>query len=409
MASLEEIASAIQTVVNTGGMAGAATLVWRGGKLVNASAFGWRDVERRLPMERSSLFRIASMTKPITSMAALMLLEEQKLALNDPITRWAPEFSSMRVLRSATGPLERTEPAARPITIEDLLTHRSGLTYEFLNAGPLAEAYRQALGGMIDSVIDPNEWIAALGRLPLASQPGSRFQYGRSTDLLGLLIERIADAPLADFLKRRIFDPLDMGDTGFTVPDIKRYRRAQLYGVDASGRLIAKPMAERAETLRYVSGGQGLWSTVDDYLAFACMFLGQGSVRGARLLRPETLAMMTTNRLTEEQRTAHLMGAPLFAGHGFGLGVSVVADPDKASLMLGRGRQGAVGWPGAFGGWWQADPLDDAVKIFLTHNNVSQTELAKGLGLGAYGALMLFQSLANVHERTPDETGNRAR
>ena len=170
----DPIATAIGAIVDAGALAGAATLVWRDGKVVQTACVGWRDVEARLPIERDTLFRIASMTKPITSTAALMLFEEGRFALDDPIARWAPEFSKMRVLRSPTGPLDETEPAERPITFEDLLTHRSGLTYGDFHPGPIAKAYEEALGGDIDSEVAPDDWIAALAALPLDRPAGGR-------------------------------------------------------------------------------------------------------------------------------------------------------------------------------------------------------------------------------------------
>src|SRR5512138_3495512 len=158
----DPIATAIQSMVEAGALAGAATLVWREGKIVQVGTVGWRDVEARLPIERDTLFRIASMTKPITSTAALMLFDEGRFALDDPITRWAPEFSQMRVLRSSTGALDQTDPAERLITFEDLLTHRSGLTYGDWHSGSIARAFKEALGGTIDSEVLPDDWIARL-------------------------------------------------------------------------------------------------------------------------------------------------------------------------------------------------------------------------------------------------------
>ncbi|HEU4323762.1 MAG TPA: serine hydrolase domain-containing protein [Roseiflexaceae bacterium] len=399
----DPIATAIGAIVGAGALAGAATIVWRDGKVVQTASVGWRDVEAKLPIERDTLFRIASMTKPITSTAALMLFEEGRFALNDPITRWAPEFSKMRVLRSPTGPLDQTVPAERPITFEDLLTHRSGLTYGNFHAGPIASAYKEALGGDIDSEVVPDDWIAGLAALPLIDQPGSTFHYGHSTDLLGLIIARIEDAPLGDVLERRIFGPLGMTDTGFTVPREKRDRRAGPYGFDEAGRLarlLTLPgnaaLPERPEHMAYVSGGQGLWSTLDDYLAFARMFVGGGAVDGVRLLQPTTLALMTSNCLTERQRaTAQMMGMPIFAtGHGFGMGLAVVMEPEQAASSLCGGGIGAVGWPGAYGGWWTADPSAGSVMIFLTHNMVDLDQLAAGVGLGAYLAREEFYALA---------------
>src|SRR5262245_38815270 len=199
----DPISTAVGTIVNAGALAGAATLVWRDGKVIQAAGVGWQDVEAELPIERDTLFRIASMTKPITSKAALMLFEEGQFALNEPIARWAPKFSQMRVLRSLDGPLDQADPAERPITFEDLLTHRSGLTYGAFHTGPLARAYEEALGGEVDSNVMPDDWIAGLATLPLIDHAGDAFHYGHSTDLLGLLIARIEDARLGDVLDRR--------------------------------------------------------------------------------------------------------------------------------------------------------------------------------------------------------------
>jgi CubicO group peptidase (beta-lactamase class C family) len=401
----DPISNAIGAIIDAGELAGAATLVWRDGKVEHIACVGWRDVEAKVPVERDSLFRIASMTKPITSTAALMLFEEGRFALNDPIARWAPEFSEMRVLRSPTGPLDQTVPAERPITFEDLLTHRSGLTYGAFHTGPLARAYEDALGGDIDSEVAPDEWIARLARLPLIDQPGATLHYGHSTDLLGLLLARIEDAPLGDVLKRRIFDPLGMKDTGFTVPREKVGRRTKMYGFDDAGRLTERltgpgnsTMPERPEDMEYVSGGQGLWSTLDDFLTFARIFIGAGAVNGVRLLRPETFRLMVSNHLTESQRaTSEVGGMLLFvAGHGFGMGVAVTLEPEKAAPTVCGGGAGAVGWPGGFGGWWQADPNDGSVLIFLAHNLVELDQLAEGIGLGVYRAITDFQALAST-------------
>jgi CubicO group peptidase (beta-lactamase class C family) len=318
-----EVEAALQKVVDSGQLAGAATLVWRNGK-AQTGYVGWRDVEANLPIERDTIFRIASMTKPITSMAALMLVDEGRIALADPIARYAPEFSRMRVLRSPDGPLDETDPAERPITFEDLLTHRAGLTYADFHRGPIAQAYRKALGGDIDSEVAPDDWIARLAKLPLIGHPESAMYYGRSTDLLGLLIARIEGAPLGAVLKRRIFDPLAMRDTSFLVPREKRNRRSAAYGFDEDGQLTKRVtwggvvVSERPEDMAYESGGSGLWSTIDDYLNFARLFVGDGKVDGVSLLRPETLARMATNQLTDIQRvnSGWLGRKPFAAGRG---------------------------------------------------------------------------------------------
>lgn len=395
--------TAIGRYVDAGDLAGAAMLVWRDGE-ATTTCVGRRDLEAQLPVERDTVFRVASLSKPVTSVLALMVLEEGRFALNDPIAQWAPEFSEMQVLRSPNGRLDVTEPAEQPITFGDLLTHRSGLTYADFHQGPISAAYRDALGGDIDSPVPPSEWIARLAALPLIDQPGRNFNYGKSTDLLGLLIERIEDAPLADVMQRRIFEPLGMHDTGFTVAKKDRGRCAGLHGFDAEGRLATLPsvpgghaLSERPERMAFSSGGQGLWSTVDDYLTFARIFVEKGAVGDVRLLEPDTLSMMASNCLTDRQRAAsQLLGQPIFAqGHGYGMGVAVVMEPDRADPMRCGGGVGAVGWPGAYGGWWQADPNDGSVLIFLAHNMVQLERLVEGIGLGVWGAIGEFQSIGS--------------
>jgi len=400
MSSVDRVEAMLGRIIGAGELAGAATLTWRDGRVVQFAAAGSRDIAAGLPIERDTLFRIASVSKPITSVVALTLLEEGRFALDDPISRWAPEFSDMRVLRDPDGPLDETDPAERPITFEDLLTHRGGLTYAAFRRGPLARAYEDALGGEIDSAVAPDDWIAGLASLPLIAQPGAAFHYSASTDLLGLLLARMEDAPLSEVMARRLFGPLGMCDTGFTVPADRRHRCAKLYGFDDSGRLAERSvgpggafMAERPEGMAFESGGQGLWSTADDVLAFARLFVGTGTVDGVRILTPETMALMTANRLSEEQRASvRMFGTRLFAGHGFGLGVAVVIDPKSAAATICNGAVGTVGWPGAFGGWWQVDPIQQSIMIFLAHNAFEPAQLAKGFGLGVYGAITEFHA-----------------
>jgi len=401
--SSDAVAAMLEPIVESRALAGAATLVWRDGRIVAATSVGRRDLQTGLPVERDTIFRIASLTKPVTTVAALMLLDEGRFALDDPIDRYAPEFSQMRVLRDVNGPLEETDAAERSITFRDLLTHRSGLTYAVFHHGPIAAAYA-TLGATIDNTLSPSEWIARLATLPLIDQPGAGFHYGHSTDLLGFLIARIDDAPLGDVLARRIFGPLGMDDTGFTVPAEKRTRRAGLCGFDDEGHLVplnkapgGQALADRPGGMTFESGGQGLWSTLDDYLAFARIFVGRGAVEGIRILRPETLAMMASNQLTAAQRaTARMLGSRPFAvGHGYGMGVAVVMEPAQADPLRCGGGVGAVGWPGAYGSWWQADPNDGSVLIFMAHNMVELAQMAKGIGLDVWSAIVTFQKLAS--------------
>ena len=401
MPAVDAVEAMLDRFVSAGDIAGAATLIWRDGRVVQSAAAGWRDIAAELPVERDTLFRIASVTKPITAVVALTLLEEGRFALDEPITRWAPEFADMRVLRTVNGPLTDTEPAVRPITFDDLLTHRSGLTYGDFHTGALARAHVDALGGTIDTELDPDAWIARLARLPLIDQPGAGFHYGHSSDLLGLLLARMEGAPLGEVMRRRLFDRLGMTDTGFTVPTEKRDRRAKMYGFDDAGRLAERRdgpggafVAERPERMTFESGGQGLWSTVDDVVRFARLFVERGAVDGVRILKPETMALMTANRLSDSQRAAaRMFGQRTFAAHGYGLGVAVVMDPAKASATLCNGAVGTVGWPGAFGGWWQADPVDRSVMVFLAHNAFELEKIAKGYGLGVYAAISEFHAM----------------
>jgi CubicO group peptidase (beta-lactamase class C family) len=310
----------------------------------------------------------------------------------------------MRVLISPNESIERTEPANRPITFDDLLTHRAGFTYGPFHQGPIAKAYADALGGDIDSHVTPDDWMSRLASLPLVQQPGAALHYGHSTDLLGLLLARIADAPLADVFQRRLLDPLGMADTGFTVPEMKSSMKAGLVGFDDAGKLTplltcpgGSTVTVRPESMTFVSGGQGLWSTLADYGRFARMFVENGSVDGVRLLRPETLKLMTKNCLTPEQRTrSNVGGLPLFAtGHGFGLGLAVVMDPSSCLPSVCSGGVGTVGWPGGFGGWWQTDPTNGSVMVFLCHNMVERQQFARGIGMAVYEAIAQFHAHAS--------------
>jgi CubicO group peptidase (beta-lactamase class C family) len=393
--------NALKELVDAGELAGAVALAWRNGKVVHSAAVGRRDLANDRPIERDTIFRIASMTKPVTTVAALMLLDEGRFALDDPIAICAPELAHLRVLRDPEGSLDATDGTIRSITFRDLLTHRSGLTYGEFHRGPIGRAFAETLGAQIDNPLTPDDWIARLATLPLIDQPGAGFHYGISTDLLGLLIARLEGESLGEVLARRLFAPLGMRDTGFVVSAEKRDRRAALCGFDDEGRLTTLTVTpgrhaldERPDDMTFESGGQGLWSTLDDYLVFARMLLGDPEVPA--LLRGETLAMMTSNQLTPEQRaSARMFGRPIFAaGHGYGMGVAVVLEPEKADPMRCRGGIGTIGWPGAYAGWWQADPNDQSVLIFLSHNMLELSQMARGIGLGAWSAIASFHAIA---------------
>jgi CubicO group peptidase (beta-lactamase class C family) len=404
MTAKNPIEDALLSRVEARELAGAAALVWRNGAVRQIATVGRRDLVSGLPVERDTIFRIASLAKPVTSLAALVLLDEGRFDLDEPITQCAPELAHMRVLRDPNGPLDETDEALRPITFRDLLTHRSGLTYGDFHRGPIGRAHAETLGATIDNPLTPDAWIARLATLPLIDHPGAGFHYGHSTDLLGFLIARLDGAPLSAVLDRRVLAPLGMRDTGFAVPLQKQGRCAGLCGFDGEGRLAAlstppgrQALAQRPDGMTFESGGQGLWSTLDDYLAFARMLIADSGT-GAELLRPETRTMMTSNQLTPEQRaTARMFGQPLFAaGHGYGMGVAVVMEPEKADPLRCRGGVGTIGWPGAYGGWWQADPNDRSVLIFLAHNMVELHQMARGIGLGVWSAIATFHQIASA-------------
>jgi len=391
--------------VALGELAGVVALVWRPGQPTRAITIGRRDVERDLPVTRDTIFRIASLTKPVTSVAALTLLDEGRFLVDDPITRVAPELANLRVLQDPDGPLDNTIPAARAITFRDLLTHRSGLTYGEFHRGPIRAAYRETLGAQIDNALSPDEWITRLATLPLIDQPGAGFHYGISDDVLGFLIARIEGTTLGAVMRQRVFDPLRMRDTGFVVPPDKCHRRAAPTGFDAAGRLTTlaalpggNALPERPDSMMFEAGGGGLWSTADDYLAFARLFVGGGAVDGVRILRPDTCALMMSNQLTPTQRAeARMFGRPLFdKGHGYGMGVAVVMEPDHADVLRCRGGVGTVGWPGAYGSWWQADPNDGSVLVFLSHNMLELSQLAQGIGLATWSAIASFHAASSA-------------
>ena len=397
------IDSILSEHVAQGELAGVAALVWRPERPTRAITVGRRDVARDLPVTRDTIFRIASLTKPVTSVAALTLLDEGRFDLDDPITRVAPELENLQVLQDPEGPLDNTLAARRAITFRDLLTHRSGLTYGEFHRGPIRAACATTLGSQIDNVLSPDEWIAKLATLPLIDQPGAAFHYGISDDVLGFLIARIEETTLGAVMRRRVFDPLGMHDTHFVVPHDKRRRQAALTGFDHAGRLTTlavapggHALAERPDSMTFEAGGGGLWSTADDYLAFARLFVGGGAVDGVRILRPETCALMMSNQLTSTQRAdARMFGRPLFAkGHGYGMGVAVVMEPEHADVLRCRGGVGTVGWPGAYGSWWQADPNDGSVLVFLSHNMLEMSQLAQGIGLATWSAIASFHALA---------------
>jgi len=365
--NLDANTESVSAAIDTGLLAGAVTLVWQDGAVRQVNTLGHRDVEAKLPMERDTVFRIASMSKPITVAAAMTLVDEGRLALTDPIANWIPELANPRVMTSIDGPLDRSVPARRPITVEDLMTHRGGLAYGFTVPPPLGKAYNK-----LQSLQDPDRWLAELGQLPLAHQPGDALTYSQSTDVLGFLLSRVEGKPLPDVLAERIFKPLNMVDTGFAVTHSGRRRAATMYQLAADGDALrlqpGKMGPPQVMPPTFCAGGGGLWSTVDDYLTFARMLLAGGEVDGVRVLSEESARAMRTDRLTAEQKSQNFLGAPFWIGRGFGLNLSLVTDEAKATPFFGPGGPGTFSWPGAFGTWWQADPNANLILIYLIQN-----------------------------------------
>ena len=383
-------------------LGGVNCVIWKDGNILYQESQGYMNLETCESMTMDTIFRIASMTKPITSVLAMMLYEEEKFNLDDPITKWFPQFRNMKVLKSHVGEYEY-EDANRVITILDLLTHRSGFTYSGFQKGKLKDDYDKILGGDIDSERSNEEWINGLAGLPLVSQPGELFNYGKSTDLLGMIISVIEGKKLGKVMEEKIFNPLGMTDTFFDVPSNKKNRCASNMGYDESGNVInletvPSKMAfkERPPDLEFEAGSGGLWSTIGDYLKFAKLFVENGSSDGISILKPETIHFMCCNQLTDYQRQhSKLLGSTMFTDHyGFGLGLAVVMKESKYGSMPCAGSVGSVGWPGAYGGWWSTDPVKKAISIFLAHSMTELIQLSQGIGFELYEAIDNFSKFS---------------
>jgi CubicO group peptidase (beta-lactamase class C family) len=358
---LRGVTTALQASVDRGEVGGIVALIYRGGAVAQVDAVGWRDEAKTLPMKRDSIFRIASMTKPITAVATLILLDEGKFKLDDPVDRWLPELANRRVLRDPTDALDSGSPSSRPIRVIDLLTHRSGIVTPRNATGPLREALTQADA---NNSVGYDKWMEWIGDLPLAHEPGDVFNYGNSFDVLGIFVERVSGMKYPDFLRERIFEPLGMNDTAFWVPPEKQGRAAPLQDL---GRVPASWIPADTHEPEYISAAGGLHSTVDDYLKFARMLVGDGKLGDVRLLSSRTVAAMRSDVLTPEQRKGQPFGGTdgYWTGQGFGLGIAVQKSDETSTSELGRASVGSFGWPGVFGTWWAADPKEDMILIFM--------------------------------------------
>jgi CubicO group peptidase (beta-lactamase class C family) len=367
---LARILPAMQRYVDEKKLAGILSLIARRGQVVHFETCGMADIEAGKPMQTDTIFRIYSMSKPITSAAVLMLFEEGRFRLHDPVARYLPAFEKMRVLESLSGLPARLVDAARQITIIDLLTHTAGLSYGFDDKVYIDYLYRKRFWAALDANPEMNleGAVAEIAKLPLAFQPGTAWRYSVATDVLGCLVQVASGMPFEDYLKQRIFDPLGMVDTGFYVPPEKVARFTAVYGPDEKNGLKAIDLDPATnpsylKPSRFPSGGGGLVSTAGDYLRFCQMLLNGGVLDGVRLLGRKTVEFMTTNHLPDGIHPDNPAG-------GFGLGVDVLLHLGKSALL---GSVGNYGWGGAANTNFWVDPKEQLIGILMLQFMPSDT------------------------------------
>jgi CubicO group peptidase (beta-lactamase class C family) len=367
--------------IDSGRFPGTQLLIYRRGKIVHSTVQGFADVERKVPVKDDTIFRIYSMTKPITSVAFMMLVEEGRVALDEPVHKYIPEWKNLGVFQAGTAPAFLTKPPSRPMLIVDLLRHTSGLTYGFQQRSNVDAAYREMRIEELDKGKTLQSVIDELAKLPLEFSPGEAWNYSVSADVIGYLIGKISGKPFEQFLKERIFDPLDMNDTDFFVPAAKARRFAACYSADPEGGVTLHATDRKGGlTLQddptkssflsppsFFSGGGGLCSTAADYLTFCRTLLNGGELGGVRLLGPKTLKLMTSNHLPGG-RDLPAMSRSLFSeatynGIGFGLGFAVTMDPAQTLIA---GSPGEFSWGGLATTSFFIDPAEQLITIFMT-------------------------------------------
>lgn len=378
--------------VDGGAVSGLVTAVARHGE-VQVEAFGTTAHGGSTPMARDTIFRIASMTKPVTAVATMILLEEGRLRLDDPVDDLLPELADRQVLRRPDAEVDDTVPAERPITVRDLLTFTWGFGMVFGPPGewPIQVAVEEQLGPpgppQPQAMPEPDEWIRRLGTLPLVHQPGTCWMYNTGSDVLGVLIARASGRPFEDFLAERIFGPLGLTDTGFSVPAADIARLATSYGSDpetGAPTPYDEPGGQWSRPPAMASGAGGLVSTIDDYLAFAHLLLAGGSRGGERILARPSVELLTTDQLTSAQKAATTWVPGAFDSTGWGFGVSVrTRRTDPASV-------GSYGWDGGLGTSWANDPREDLIGVVLTqamYTSPSPPPVVRDFWAGAYQAI----------------------
>lgn len=353
---LARLDAAMEALVDNGKLPGVVTLLARHGKIVAVNAHGLKDVATGAPITEDTLFRMYSQTKPVTGVAMMILYEEGRWKLDEPVTKYIPEFAGLKVFKGLDADGKPIlEPIARSATMRELMAHTAGFAYGLITDNPVDKAYRES-GLLGSSTLDA--MVSEAARLPLSSQPGTEWKYSIAVDIQGYIVEKLSGQSLADFMQSRIFGPLGMTDTAFWTPPDKVGRFASLYMVNARERTIVPAEGfmvlpvDRPPTA--ASGGGGLVSTLRDYARFAQMLLNGGQLDGARILAPATVRLMASNHLTEAQ----LAKNPLGEGVGFGLDVAVVMDPARAGTLAGKGT---YSWGGAAGTWFWVDPENDVI------------------------------------------------
>ena len=354
---LDRVTQAMQGFVDEGKLAGVVTMAARDNKIVHFESVGYRDIEAQAPMTNDALFRIYSMTKPVTGVALMILYEEGKFRLADPVEKYLPEFENLQVFAGTddNGNII-TEPQNHKMTIRELMSHTGGLSYGIFAQSPVDTKYVEA--ELLNNAFTLEEFTRRLGEIPLKHQPGSRWEYSVSVDVQGYLVEKLAGQPFGDFLQDRIFDPLEMTDTDFYVPEEKISRFAQVYGYNREGELEPGegfPGANFLEDPNFQSGGGGLVSSTMDYMRFSQMLLNGGELDGIRILAPLTIDLMHRDQ-TPRGMTGAMSSE---TGTVFGLDFAIIEDPVEAESY----SKGEYYWGGAAGTWFWIDPVENLVFV----------------------------------------------
>ena len=391
---LGRIRTHLQRYIDTGKVAGTLTLVARQGQIAYFEPQGHLEIERQRPMQQDTIFRIYSMSKPITSVALMMLYEQGLFQLDEPVHKFIPTWENLRVFISGNHPTFVTAPVERPMTIRDLLTHTSGLTYDFMARTNVDAAYRKlGVADLTRPGYTLQDMVDTLAELPLEFSPGRRWNYSVSTDVLGYLVEVVSGQRFDVYLRDHVLQPLGMVDTSFIIAAEQLPRFACNYLRQSDGRLqlVDAPQSSQYRQGSFFSGGGGLVSTVGDYFRFTSMLRNHGELDGIRLLGRKTVELMTMNHLPGGQDLTQLAQAGAFtetayAGVGFGLGFSVMRDPAKAQIL---GTPGEYAWGGAASTAFWVDPTEDLIFIFMTQLMPSSSyPLRRELRTLTYAALI---------------------